>query len=194
MHRRTWTAAVLLTCVVALMSTGGGVAVASGSSRSEEPVGPRVPKEGGSVDFTAYSDNDGSKSTAVLTGAIGDFGEAIRTSSGGSTDKEYDELQLSLTHGSFRLDIANLEGRLSHAIYGRFPTYAATCSGEVTVSGATPVRVGSGTGAYKGIRGEFSLTITINEVEKPPTCPKTDTSPYLAQSVFISGSGRVTLP
>jgi hypothetical protein len=61
------------------------------------------------------------------------------------------------------------------------------------VAGATPVVSGAGTGAYKGLQGSLHMTITINEVEDWPTCPKTDTSPFLAQSVFITGSGTVSL-
>jgi hypothetical protein len=183
---------VLCTAAVAIAIVGGGVASASGSSRTLA-AGPHIPKDGGEVQFTGYSNNDGPKSVAVLTGAIGDYGEAIRTTNTGSTGTQYNELELSMTRGSFRLNIADIESELGRAIYGAFPTSSRTCSGEVTVAGATPVVSGAGTGAYKGLQGSLHMTITINEVEDWPTCPKTDTSPFLAQSVFITGSGTVSL-
>jgi hypothetical protein len=63
----------------------------------------------------------------------------------------------------------------------------------VQIEGKAPIVPGSGTGMYAKIHGSFNLTVVINEVESWPTCPKTDTSPYLAQSVFFSGLGVVTL-
>jgi hypothetical protein len=145
------------------------------------------------VRITGYSNNDGPTSRVVVTGVIGDFGKAVRTASG-SSNATYNELDLRLTRGSFGLNIAGIESNLLAAITGHFPTNATTCSGEVSVSGRATVDSGSGTGAYKGLSGNVTLSITINEVESPPHCPKTDTSPFLAQTVFISGSGKVSFP
>lgn len=143
--------------------------------------------------ITAYSDNDGSTSRVVVTGVIGDYGKAVRTNTPGSSG-EYNELDLKLARGSFGLNIASLERELVAAISGHFPTNRATCSGEVDVSGEAAIDSGSGTGAYRGLTGSLALTITINEVESPPSCPATDTTPFLAQTVFISGSGKVLPP
>jgi hypothetical protein len=52
---------------------------------------------------------------------------------------------------------------------------------------AALVVVGSGTGAYKGISGNFKLTITINEVDSWPKCTS-----LLAESIYTSGSGPVS--
>lgn len=190
MFRRTWVPVLLVACTTYLVILGGGVSGALGHSG---PAGPHVPKEGGVVDMTLYSNIDGPRFSAVLTGAIGDFGKAVRTSSSGSADEEYNQLDVSVTRGAFRLDIAGVEGKLDASILGAFPTNTATCSGEIVVAGIAPIVSGSGTGAYKGIHGTFNMTITINEVERPPVCPKTDTSPFLAQSVFITASGVVAL-
>jgi hypothetical protein len=171
-----------------------GAAAVSGASSGESPAGPHVPKSGGIVRITGYSDNDGPTSSVVVTGVIGDYGKAIRTNSPGSSDAEYNELDLHLTRGSFGLNIAHLESELGAAISGHFPTNAITCSGEVIVSGGAAIYSGSGTGAYRGLSGTLAMTITINEVESAPRCPDTDTSPFLAQSVFIDGSGKVSLP
>lgn len=180
---------LLLAATIAVSSmTGVGVAGAS-----KGPAGPHVPLSGGIVKLTAYSSTDGPKSVVILTGAIGDYGEAVRNTSIGSGAKEFNQLKLELVRGTFQLDITRMEHKLLGAIDGHFPTNASTCSGEVVVTATTPIVAGSGTGDYKGIAGSLTLTVTINEVELPPTCPKTDTDPYLAQSTFIAGSGIVAI-
>jgi hypothetical protein len=176
-------------CLAITLAVSVSTANVSGASKggSTKPAGPHVPTSGGRVRVTGYSDNDGPTSTVIVTGAIGDFGKAVRIHSN-------QELDLQLTRGSFGLNIAALESDLGSAIEGHFPTNTATCSGEVSVSGGAAILTGSGTDAYQGLSGTLTMTITINEVETPPRCPKTDTSPFLAQSVFISGSGTVSIP
>jgi hypothetical protein len=191
MDKRILTATLLLAGVLVVLISAAGVSGASKSVGPLKPVGPHVPKSGGIVRITGYSDNDGPTSSVVVTGVIGDFGRAVRTDAPGSSDAEYNELDLQLTRGSFGLNIVHLESELDAAISGHFPTNAMTCSGEIVVSSGAAIDSGSGTGAYKGLSGTLALTIT--EVESPPRCPNADTSPFLAQTVFISGSGKVSL-
>lgn len=172
--------------VVALTAAGASV-----SPRSSGAYGPSLPKPGGTVNLTANSNNDGPTSTLILTGDIGDYGRAVRLTTHGSKTPD-DELQLSMTRGSFRLDITSLEDRLLRAFGRGFPTNEKTCSGVIEVSGTAPIVSGSGVRAYSGLHGSFHLTISINEVESWPTCPKNDTSPCLAQSVSSVGSGLVS--
>lgn len=168
------------------------VECASASTRSSGAFGPSIPRGGGTVNFTAFSNNDGPTSVLVLTGDVGDYGHAVRITTSGSKTQD-NELRLSMSRGSFRLDIAGIEGKLVKALGSDFPTNAKTCSGLEVVAGTAPIVSGSGTQAYAGLYGTFHLKITINEVEKWPNCPRNDTSPYLAQSVFIDGSGSVSL-
>jgi hypothetical protein len=56
------------------------------------------------------------------------------------------------------------------------------------VTAATPIVAGSGTGSYRGISGSITMTITIGEVDKTHT-----NGPFLAQLIFLTGSGRVSL-
>jgi hypothetical protein len=169
----------------------GSASASPKNSKSLVAFGPHIPKAGGTVNFSAYSDNDGPTSTLVLTGVIGDYGHAVRMTTSGSKTQD-NELQLTMSEGSFRLDIAGIEGELVRAVSTDFPTNGTTCSGLEVVTGNAPIVSGSGTRAYEGLQGTFRLTISINEVEKWPACPKDDTSPYLAQTVFISGSGSVS--
>lgn len=183
----------MVTVALASSLWGAGAVGAAASaliSHHHLPVGAAVPAGGGVVNFSGYSTKDGPESSAIVTGVIADFGTATRIETSGST-REYTELKLSLDRGSFELDISNLESNLNRAIVGHFPTNTHTCSGEVSASAASTVIKGSGTGTYAGISGALIMTVTINEVETPPRCPKSDTSPLLSQSVYLSGSGRV---
>ncbi|MGC2174287.1 MAG: hypothetical protein WA614_02355 [Acidimicrobiales bacterium] len=182
---------VAIGLAIAAAGCGG---IASAAPKVSKPVlaaGPHVPKSGGKVNLTSFSNNDGPTSKVVLTGSIGDYGNAVRMSTGGSL--EDNELKLEMTRGSFRLDIAVIESELVQSAGSGFPTNQATCSGLLDVTAASPIVSGSGTGAYRGIHGTLHLTISINEVESWPVCPETDTSPYLSQTAFITGSGLVTL-
>lgn len=147
---------------------------------------------GGQVYFTAYQNDDLPGATVVLSGAIGDFGAAVSVLRNGAVDPEHSsQLKLGLTQGSFRIVIGPLHVKLlnalSHASYD-----LRTCSGHVSVTGAAPVVAGSGSGAYKGIRGTFTLTITGNEVDAKPGCQPFSGSPLLAQTIFFAGSGTVS--
>ena len=155
------------------------------SSTSASPAGPQASMARGPVQISGYSDNDGPKSTVILTGAIGDFGEAIRTYANGKIERNYNQLGLTLTHGSFRLNIAGIENNLVRA-FSHFPSNTSTCSGIVTATGTAPIVAGSGTGAYKTISGNFQMAITIHEVDSWPKCIA-----LLAEDIFITGSGTV---
>ena len=130
------------------------------------------------VHLTAYTDNDGPTSVVVVTGAIGDFGKAVR----GNGDLEVD-----LSGGTFRLGTQKLEAAFATAMKNLTPN-KVTCSGTATATGTAAV--GSGTGKYAGIAGSLSLRITLDEVYTPPAC--TETSAYRAQVIVTTGSGTVT--
>jgi hypothetical protein len=181
--------------------TGGAVAAATNSPPARAAAQAPAARTAatapatGRVFFTAYQNDDLPGATVVLSGAIGDFGAAVSVLRNGKVDPEHSsQLRLALTQGSFRLVIGPLHAKfvnaLSHASYS-----LRTCSGHVAVTGAAPVVAGSGTGAYKGISGSFTLTITGNEVDAKPGCqPFSGSTPLLAQSIIITGSGSVSLP
>jgi hypothetical protein len=156
------------------------------ASRAGNPAGPQASKASGPVQFTAYSGTDGAKSVVVITGAIGDFGQAVRTYANGKIEKQYNQLNFVVTHGSFRVSIVSLESQLVSA-FNHFPSNTMTCSGIVTATGTTPIVAGSGTGVYKGISGTFTTSITIHEVDSWPRCKA-----LLAQTIFTTGSGNVS--
>ena len=133
---------------------------------------------------------DGAYWHAIMSGVIGDYGPAVSIYPGGNVDPAHNsELELRLTQGSFRLSIAALDKAFvkagSHA-----PIYPKTCTDLISATGTTPIVAGSGTGAYRGIRGSFGVTLTLNEVEARPCQP----SPggFRAQLITVTGSGTIS--
>jgi hypothetical protein len=96
-------------------------------------------------------------------------------------------MELKLRHGTFRLYIDGIVGKFQ-ALTSHEPVYAATCSDYFHVSATVPVVTGSGTGSYRGVRGEFSLVLTGNEDQTSPPCGP----PFVRQILQVTGSGTVT--
>jgi hypothetical protein len=133
---------------------------------------------------------DGASWHAIVSGVIGDYGPAVSIDPGGQVDPAHNsELELRLTHGSFRLSIAALDKAFvtagSHA-----PIYPKTCTDLISVTGSTPIVAGSGTGAYHRIRGSFSVTLTLNEVEARSCQPSPRA--FRAQLITVAGSGTIS--
>jgi hypothetical protein len=87
------------------------------------------------------------------------------------------------------VNIAGLAGKLAHACRTFRGYNTTTSSGLVSVSQTAPILAGRGTGLYTAAHGSFNLTITINEVDPKAHC--SSLSPFLAQAVFITGTGQV---
>ena len=129
----------------------------------------------------------------VLTGAVGDYGRAIATDTNGDPSQDNtSQLRLDLTHGSFRLDLAALRARITQA-FAAFPPNRSTCSGKVSLTGLGTIVDDSGTGAYRGLAGHLRLTVLINEVDAVSSPPCDASTPFAAQTVFVTGSGTVTI-
>jgi hypothetical protein len=198
MHRKRLIV-MLVIAAYGILPTGGGAAAASSAPAARAQAGApaargtaRAPASGGQVFFTAYQNDDLPGATVVLSGAIGDFGEAVSVLPNGTADPEHSsQINLALTQGSFRIVIGPLHATFVNAL-SHAPYNLKTCSGHAAVTGAAPVVTGSGTGAYKGISGNFTLTITGNEVDAKPGCQPFSGSALLAQSIVIAGSGTVS--
>jgi hypothetical protein len=168
----------------------GAIAITGCASAAAKTSAPRSSGTTRQVRFMVYSINsDGPDFRAVLAGAIGDYGPAVTVYPDGKVDPEHtSELELNLTRGSFRLNIAELDQRFT-TVTSHEPIYRRTCSDYVSVTVPVPVVAGSGTGSYKHISGSFTATITLNEDEKPP-CQEATT--FLWQVITMSGSGILT--
>jgi hypothetical protein len=138
--------------------------------------GPLPPGPAGLTHVMAYSINtDNPVLTSVVSGATG------VSAHGG-------ELELKLTHGTFRLNIADIDTKFTKDT-SHEPVFPRTCSTYVTVSDAVPIVPGSGTGAYRGIAGTFAMTLTLNEVHDSPC---TTSLSILRQVIVLSGAGKIT--
>ncbi len=136
--------------------------------------------------------SDGPRFQAILTGAIGDYGPGVTVHPDGTPDPSHgSELSLELRHGSFRLSIAKLDAEFVRVV-SHWPYDRATCSIHGTIAGSVPVVPGSGTGAYRGITGAFTATISLDEDwKKGPAC--NESSGFQAQIILITGTGSVRI-
>ena len=138
----------------------------------------------------AYSINtDSPVLTSVVSGAIGDYGPAEEVSPGSTGVSAHGgELELKLTRGTFRLNIADIDTKFIEGT-SHEPVFPRTCSTYVSVSDAVPIVSGSGTGTYQGIAGTFAMTLTLNEVHNSPC---TTSVSILRQVIVLSGAGKIT--
>jgi hypothetical protein len=145
----------------------------------------------GTANIMLYSINsDGPGFRAVVTGAAGDYGPAVTVYPDGKVDPEHNsEMELNLTRGSFRLDIEQLDKEFVMAA-SHEPIYPRTCSDLFDFSVGVPIVPGSGTGAYRGITGGFSVTVTGDEVAAKPCSAQ---SRFLWQVIVITGRGSVSV-
>jgi len=178
--------AVVIAGAIALT---GCSSAATASAPSARPA--TAPAAGSVTHILIYSINsDRPEFRVILTGAVGDYGPGKAVLPDGKVDPTHSsELDLTLTHGSFRLSISGLDKKIVGA-FRHFPANPSTCSGTVTVAGPTRIVPGSGTGSYRGIRGSFAMTATIDEVDVKPACGGTGT--FLAQVISLRGTGSVT--
>jgi hypothetical protein len=184
-------AAALICSSLAACSPGTTTAAAKGRGTLSARTAPGKTPPGlhGQVHLAIWSvDSDGPDFQAILSGAIGDCGPAVTVLPDGKVDPEHtSQMELKLRHGTFRLYIDGIASKF-RAQTAHEPLYPATCSDYFDVSATVPVVARSGTGAYRGIRGSFSLTLTDYEDEKAPPCGP----PFLAQILVLSGSGTVS--
>lgn len=147
---------------------------------------------GDTVHLVDYTDNDGPDSAVILTGAIADYSKAVSVNPDGSVNPEHNgQLELRLSHGTLRLDVAALDRTFVAVMGAQFPTNTSTCSGSVSASHAVPIVAGSGTGAYQGASGQFDLTIKLDEVDA--TGSSCQGTALLSQMLITTGSGHVRL-
>jgi hypothetical protein len=183
------------------ITAGLGLAIAGCSSSPTAPHGttgststPGTSTLTGSstsqVNILLYNINsDGPYYRALLTGAIGDFGPAVAIYPNGKVDQEHNsEMELNLSRGTFRLNIAQLEKEFFAHAMQHYPTYPATCSVSDSITVPVPIVAGSGTGAYRGITGTFTITVTAEEDLYRPC--KQPTKQW--EVILLTGQGTVT--
>jgi hypothetical protein len=196
MHKSHWAVALGAVVSIAAFSLSGcSAATSKAAVASHTSVAATTEGSSGTTENThilVYSVNtDGADFRAIIAGSIGDYGPAETVYPNGESDTSHShQLELKLTRGSFRINIAKLDKAFVEAA-GAEPIYPQTCSDFASVTTSTPIVAHSGTGSYQGISGSFKMTVTLNEVEAP-SCKPGSPGNFVAQVISISGSGDIT--
>lgn len=169
---RIWKAATACSVLVVGLVMGSAAAFAQSSSTS------------GAIQVwvnSSLTNNGGGK--ILITGAIGDYG---------ITKKGKNSNQAILKKGTITVNLKQFNAMGNSAN----PTInQSTCSGSFTYS--APVPIVSGTGAYAGITGSFTLTgqfAFILPKTKSGSCNMSNNANPISQYASVMGSGNVTLP
>lgn len=184
-------AALLGSLVLAgALAAAGCAASAASTTAAAAGTGAASPATAAdNAHLMVYSINsDGPDLRAIVTGAIGDYGPAVTVFPDGKVNPSHThDLELKLTHGTFKLSITELDKKFV-AVTSHEPIYPRTCSDYMTASAPMAIVPGSGTGADRGISGRFAVTITADEVEKKPCQPA---GAIQWQALVLRGPGRV---
>jgi len=133
----------------ALAFVGSVLAVGFASVAGAAPAG-------GAVKVFGVPGMGNGSSPILFTGAIGDYGKAIRQNANGVTNKKGDYIKFNLKQGTFIGNGTALFKKPNNAT----PAFNnTTCSGAFTASASMPL--GSGTGAYAGIGGSLNVHVTF---------------------------------
>ena len=151
------------------------------------------------VHIIAYGDGAGPGETDIFTGAIGDSGSGISVDANGTADPgNGTEQQFMLVHGSFRVNTQALDKKISSA-FNSFTPSSTTCSGMITVTGTAQVVSGSGTGAYAGITGSFTVTVLYAAIlpkiasgKNKGHCNESNNAQSIGSAQIVTGSGTVS--
>ncbi|WP_194914579.1 hypothetical protein [Catenulispora rubra] len=184
MMNKTFTATTAAAALGVLTILGCSAATADASA-AKTPVT--------AAHLTGFTTDDGPTEQVILSGAVGDFGKGVSVNPDGSVNPEHNsQLELQLQRGTFRLDIASIDKAFVAAMAHQFPSDPATCSGHIDVTQHVAVVKGSGTGAYRGVSGDFTLTLSLDEVDKPTAGQPCDgTQAFVSQTIITAGPGNL---
>ena len=192
MHRNRFTVMLATAAFAGALVAGGCASAATGAPAAATASARAAAVTSGTANIMIYGVNtDGAYFHAIVSGVIGDYGPAVSIYPNGTVDPQHtSEMVLRLIRGSFRIRIAALIKAFGK-VTSHEPIYPKTCSDLMSATAATPIVAGSGTGAYRGIRGSFLVTLTANEVEARP-CGPNRPSAFRSQLLTAAGSGTVS--
>jgi hypothetical protein len=192
MHRNRFMSMLAIAAFGGALVAGGCASAATGAPAVATASARAAAATSGTANVMIYGVNtDGAYFHAIISGVIGDYGPAVSIYPDGKVNPQHtSEMVLRLIRGSFRISIAALD-KAFVKVASHEPIYPKTCSDLMSVTRSTPIVAGSGTGAYRGIRGSFSVTLTGNEVEARP-CGPNRPSAFRSQLLTLAGSGPVS--
>ncbi len=126
------------------------------------------------------------KSNTTITGAIADYGTGISQDKNGKPDANGNYEKLVLKHGTVLVDVTGLAKALQ--AHGKVQLNKSNCS--FVFSGTGPGKIESGTGAYAGISGTITITLTTAALEpsKGSGCNLSAPGKGVFESVVGTGS------
>jgi hypothetical protein len=153
-------------------------AAALGAANSLTAVAARP---GGTINYFEVSTANGT-GTTVLTGAITDYGVDHEGALANGSDNE-----IVLKKGTFDVDIDKLDRAV------KFSVNAKTC--VYSESGSGPTSLLAGTGAYAGIKGTLTITVSGRGIlprSSNGRCASAQSAPPLVAVSTAQGSGKVS--
>jgi hypothetical protein len=147
----------------------------------------------GAMHLYATPSSDGIHATILLTGAIGDHGEALSINKNGKVEANGNFVKITLKKGTFELNSTTLDARFKNA---QPAADKATCSAQF--SGTGPVSLFNGTGLYTDISGTLNITETFAFVgplyktgKHKGQCNESNSAQPLGVYSSITGTGTV---
>jgi hypothetical protein len=158
------------------------------------PASVNAAQAGGAVQIWATPTLNGSGATVVVTGAIGDYGKVLSETAAGKPNQNGHLQHFMLKKGTFIVNSTNVDNKANSVP----PTVnATTCSAYATATGTATLV--SGTGAYKGISGTFTVTESfaflgprIKTGAKKGQCNQNQNAQAVAAWGAITGTGTVS--
>ena len=166
----------VLKAAIACFVLMGGLTLASAAASAQSS------SSGGSIQVWLTPSLTGNGGKILITGAIADYGVTKGKKSG----------QAVLKKGTIKVNLKQFNAA-TNAVN---PTInPSNCSTSFTAS--APVPIVSGTGAYAGITGSFTLTAQyafILPKTKSGSCNTSNNANPISQYGSVSGSGTMSLP
>ena len=170
--------------------TATGVLLAAGAICAALAAAPSAPA-GGKIYIHATGSN-GPAGAIVVVGAIGDHGKTLQMDKDGKPDSNGNFVRITLQKGTFEVDstaLNRISNKQAPAIVDK-----ATCSFLFTATG--PVTLFNGTGAYAGVKGKATITLTFGGIGPRFTsgahkgqCNMSDNARPIAQFSSVTGPG-----
>jgi len=181
---------VQITKVVVSVAVLGSVLL--GGSPAFAATAPGAPA-GGPVKLFA-TPSDGLHATILMTGAIGDYGNALTIDKNGTPDPNGNYVKVTLQKGGFEINSTTLNAKANKAQ----PTFdTATCSAALYVAG--PLTLSNGTGLYSGIVGTLTVSETAAFIlprytggKNKGECNTSNSAQPVKQYASIIGTGTVS--
>ena len=180
----------LIKSMAAIAVLGGCAAIGGSVAMASTPIS-------GSVQVWATIPNNGNSGTfpVLLTGAVGDYGNALNANASGQVVKgQKDGYKLFvLKHGSILLNGKNLNAALNNPNTPPTTQNNTTCSATFVVT--EPVPVVKGTKAYAGITGSITVTVSFAELgpkNKNGSCNESNNAKPVSTYGSVTGTGSVS--